>query len=507
MQKVNMKKMAFLLMIITLLSKVFGFCRDLVLSYYYGVSEISDAYLVSQTIPTVIFDFLAIGISTAFIPIYTKILKHENKKSADKFTNLLLKLAMMFCLVMVVLVLIFTKQIVSVFASGFDESTLEIAVRFTRISIFGIFFTALISIFTPYLQVNNKFIGPAVATIPLNIIVMLSIVLSHFATLETMVIGTVFASFVQFFIIRRSVKSTDFTVSLSGSLNNTYIKEFSLAAFPVILGTSVNQLNILIDQTLASQVSVGGISALNYSNRLIGFIQGIFVLSITTAVFPMFSKLYLQNKIAEYKKSIIDSTGLIIFMVLPISLIFMFFSTEIVTILFGRGQFELEAVTLTSETLHFFSIGLLGFGLREVFSRAFYALGDTRTPMINATLGIVVKIMLNFVFIQFFGIGGLALATSISAIFTTLLLIFFLRKKIGSLEAKSFAGVFTKIVGISIAMVVITKFSYSFILTIVTAKTLVAFALTLIVGVIFYLIASLLLKVPYVKDLTNLLKR
>lgn len=133
-----MKKTAIILMIITILSKIFGFTREIALSYFYGASNISDAFLISLTIPSVIFSFIGTGISTGYIPMYSKIEQKYGEKEGNRYTNNLVNILLILCTVMIIFGLLFTDKIVKIFASGFAGDTLALAVQFTRISLVGI---------------------------------------------------------------------------------------------------------------------------------------------------------------------------------------------------------------------------------------------------------------------------------------------------------------------------------------------------------------------------------
>src|SRR5690606_7376382 len=149
-------KTALVIMLITIISKVLGFGREILLSYFYGASDITDAYLVSLTIPGVIFSFIGVGIETGFIPMFSRIRQDQGSEEALRFTNNLIYGVLLCCTVSVLGGLVFTKPIVRVFASGFSGEILELTIRFARISIFAIYFTGLIGIFSGYLRLNNS---------------------------------------------------------------------------------------------------------------------------------------------------------------------------------------------------------------------------------------------------------------------------------------------------------------------------------------------------------------
>jgi putative peptidoglycan lipid II flippase len=194
------------------------------------------------------------------------------------------------------------------------------------------------------------------------------------------------------------------------------MKEMILIALPVILGTAVNEINVLVDRTLASRITVGGISALNYAKRLNGFVQGLFVVSVTTVLYPMISKMAAEGNMKRLKAYLAEAVSMVNLLVIPATVGAMIFAREIVALLFGRGAFTIEAVAMTSSALFYYSIGMTAFGLKNVLTRGFYSLQDTRTPMINASIAVITNIVLNIILSRFLGIGGLALATSISLV-------------------------------------------------------------------------------------------
>lgn len=139
-----------------------------------------------------------------------------------------------------------------------------------------------------------------------------------------------------------------------------------------MIGVSVNQINVLVDRTLASSIAVGGISALNYASRLNGFVQGMFVTTISSVMYPMISKMAAQNNMNGLKKSVSEAINIISLLVIPATVGAMVFAEPVVKLLFGRGAFDPQAISMTSDALFFYSMGMIGFGLREVLSSAFF---------------------------------------------------------------------------------------------------------------------------------------
>lgn len=500
-----MRKTALLIMLITIISKIFGFARELTLAYFYGASNISDAYLVSITIPSVIFGFIAAGLVAGYIPMYSKITQEDGELLANKFTSNLVNILILLCSIMIVLGLLFTEQIVKVFAVGFTGETLGLAVNFTKISLLAIYFTGLITIFSGFLQIKGNYIIPALIGFPLNICIILSIVISPFTNTLVLAIGFVVASLSQLLLLIPFVQKLNYKHKFYINIKDKYIKNMAYVTLPIIIGLSVNQINVVIDRTLASQIAVGGISALNYAFKLNGFVQGLFVTSITVVLYPIIARMAVKNDLSGLKNSLAEAITGVNLLVIPATVGFMMFATPIVSLLFSRGAFDVNALEMTSYALFFYSIGMIGYGLRDVLTRAFYSLHDTKTPVINATIGVILNITLNVILSKYMGIGGLALATSIAAIFTTGLLFISLRKKIGALGIKEISISFMKILLASLIMAVIAKVSFSYLLYYSFSQNL-SLLLAIAIGTMSYFIIIYFMRIEEVDAITRAVK-
>ncbi|NLJ90256.1 MAG: murein biosynthesis integral membrane protein MurJ, partial [Clostridiales bacterium] len=243
------EKTALLVIIITVISKILGFGREIVLSYVYGASAITDAYLISQTIPLTMFSFISSGVATGFIPMYSRIHKEDGQICANQFTSNLSNTLLLLASVIVVVVLVFTQPIVKLFASGFTSETLDIAVNFTRISIFGVYFTAILHVFTGYLRVHENYILPALIALPMNIIIIGSLFISTGTSINVIAVGSVIATASQLLILLPYIRRAGYHYKPVIDFKDEHLKTMVLIALPIIAGTSVNQINILIDRT------------------------------------------------------------------------------------------------------------------------------------------------------------------------------------------------------------------------------------------------------------------
>jgi len=332
-----------------------------------------------------------------------------------------------------------------------------------------------------------------------------AIILSSNGKLTILVIGSVLAIASQLLLLIPFMYRKGYRYHFVLDRRDEYLKKLIYLSLPIIIGVSVNQVNILIDRTLASRIVEGGISALNYANKLNDFVQGLFVISIVTVMYPLISKMAAEKNIAGLKKTLSESISGINLLVVPATVGMMIFAEPIVRMLFGRGAFDEQAVVLTSSALFFYALGIVGYGLREVLSRAFYSLQDTKTPMINATIAVGLNIILNIILSRFMGIGGLALATSISALFCTLLLFISLRKKIGHFGLKEITLSFGKIVLASILMAIVAKLANEVLLTQIGAN--LSLLASIGMGAIVYFGIIYFMKIKEVEEIILQIKK
>lgn len=500
-----MKKTAIILMVITIFSKLLGFTRDIILSYFYGASNISDAYLISITIPIAIFGFIGAGISTGYIPMFSKIEQEYGEEKGNRYTNNLVNILIIISSVIFIFGSFYTEQIVKIFASGFEGETLALAVKFTKISLLGIYFTGLVSIFGGYLQIKGNYAIPALVGFPMNFFFILSIFLSSKINVLVLSIGSVIAIASQMLLLMPFIHKKGYRYKFVLDIKDQHIKSMAYLALPVIIGVSVNQINVLVDRTLASSIAVGGISALNYANKLTLFVHGMFVLPMVTAMYPMISKMVAEENINGLKESVSEAIILISLLVIPATIGAMIFAEPVVKLLFGRGAFDPQAIMMTSNALTFYSIGMIALGFREVLSKAFYSMQDTKTPMINSTLSMVLNVILNIILSSYMGISGLALATSISAIFCTGLLVISFRNKMGSFGMKNIIVISIKIISASMMMGFIAKISYNNLIKIISDNQSLIVAIG--IGAMVYFAAIYFMRIKEVDMMIKVVKR
>lgn len=507
----NLAKSAFWLMVVTMLSKVLGFGREIILGYFYGTSAYSDVYIVAMNIPLVVFSSIGVALVTTFIPLYQEALTSKGEERALKFSNNVMSIVVILSIILGVLGFVFAEPLVKLFAVHYTGEKLILAVKFVRIMIGGVVFIGLSNLMTSYLQIKGDFTIPGMIGFPNNIIIITSIILSAVTgNIYILAIGTLIGMLSQFlfqvpFAIKKGYKfkpTIDF--------KDEYLKKMLWLVMPVLIGVAVNQVNAMVDRSLASGLEDGVITALNNANRLNGFVMGMFIATLGAVIYPTLSKLSTENNKEKFAESVANSVNCVNLLVVPASVGAMILATPVVRILFERGAFNDRSTVLTATALVFYSVGMVGFGLRDILDKVFYSLKDTRVPMTNGIIAVILNIVLNIVLVKFMGHGGLAFATSLSSLICIVLLFRSLKKKIGYYGQDKIKSTFIKTVVASLVMGVVTYFVYKFLFGILGLgfiQEAISLGVSIAIGGAIYLALIIVFKVEEVNMAIDMIKK
>lgn len=506
----KMAKATLCLMIVTMISKILGFLRELILTYTYGASAISDAYITSVSIPTILFALIASALGTTFIPLFYQIDKEDGRQNSLLFANNVFNIIIILTLLLAMAGFIFAEPLVKLFAMDFTGEKLEIAVRFTRIMIFGVVFIGLSNIMSSWLQINDKFAITGIVGIPYNIIIIIGILLSSKININLIAICTTIAMASKFFILLPYSIKSGYKYTLHLNLKDKNIKKMLYLIIPVFIGAGVNQLNTIIDRSLASTLGDGIITVLNSANRLNSFVLGLFIATIGSVIYPKLSRLADFNNREKFSETVSNCINSIILLIIPISVGAIVLSEPIVKIVFERGEFTADASRMTAIALACYSIGMIGFGLRDILGKVFYSIQDTKTPMLNGAIAMCLNILLNIIFIKTLGYIGLALATSISSIVCIISLFINLRNKIGYFGQDKIVNTSIKVFGSSILMGIITHITHklmNILLGIGFINEVIILIISISIGAISYILTISKLKVEEIYIILNIARK
>lgn len=495
-----MRKIIIVVIIFNILSKLFAFFRELSLAYFFGASSLTDAYIVAFSIPTIIFGIVGSGILNGYIPIYNQIKENLDNEVAKKFTSNFSNIMILICFFVFILGSLFSPYLVKVFSYGFDKNTLDIASFFTRISLLTIFPIMLVAIFSGYLQLNDKFFAVAFIGVPTNFLYIVGTYISYKNNnFLLLVFFSCFALFFQFIFLCPFIFKTGYRHNFKINIQDKNLHQLLVLSIPIILGTSLEQINILIDRTVASSLGSGAITILNYSGKLNGAILSLSIIAILNILFPKFSSLVSENNIEELKKQVRYIINMIFIFACPIMFGIMILNKEVSMFIFGRGNLDRNSVLLTAKCLSFYSLCFVALCLRDLSTKIFYSFKNSKIPVINSSVGIILNIILNITLSKYLGVSGIALATSISTIFISILLFYNLKIYNIYLDRSNLI-VFLKVVLASIFMMGSVYISKKYFTSLENLNIFIY----LLVSVISYIFAILLLKVNEVKDLFRL---
>lgn len=421
--KKNIIKIGTILIAVTFISKMTGFFRELLLGIKFGASFIADSYVIAMTIPSIIFTSLIVAAMTCFIPIYSEIKIKEGEQEAIKFTNNALNIIILISLVFISIVLLFTDSIIGIVANGFEGKTLTLAIELLQITAISMLFSGISQIGMGFLQAKESFIVPTANNILANILVIIAFLFSNKIGIKGIAIVSVVGAFTQIIIQYPYMIKNGYKYKLYLNFKDKYINKLARLFIPILMSTAVLEINLLVDRMLASQLIEGSISALNYANKINMFVFGILSVSISTIAFPKLSECNAENKKREFENLSNSIINIITVTTVPILTFIIFFNKDIVRALFSYGRFDEYAVNMTSTALLFYSIGMIFMGYRDALNKIYYSMHNTKTPMINSIIATIFNIVLSIILVRSMKHNGVALASSIALIITTVLLV------------------------------------------------------------------------------------
>jgi len=427
----------------TFTSRTLGFIRDILIAKYFGTSALLESFIVAFRIPNLLRSLLGEGFSdsvaTPALSIY-----HRDKSKLFAVSN---DLIFLFTLILMLVTLggvFLSRYLVMAAAPGFisDAYKFGLAVSFTRITFFYLFFIGLSANLKSIFYALGKFSFPAFSPCLFNIPFIIGIVFfrgvfNNFILVACVIAGGVLEFLFLYFFIRRQGFRVRF--NYRRVLRDQVVFKMFKAFLPRVWSALTYQLNVFID-TIFSSLSViagtGALAAIYYANRLIQLPLALIALSVSRVAIVDLSRYYEAGKFREFKELFIFSFQNIILFIIPLSIVFLFVSQDITRIIFFRGEAQRYSLSITSSAFFFYSLGLLSFCEIKLLVNAFYSLGDTLTPAKTAAVSLLVNVVLSAILMFPLKIGGIALASSIAATVNFFLLWQALIRKIGRIDCR-----------------------------------------------------------------------
>ena len=419
---------AFIMAVITLGSKVFGFAREMVMANFYGASYITDAYVMAIAIPSILLGGIFSAVSVAYMPIFSNTIEHEGEEKSNQFTSTVINMLSIIGLVAGLFGYILSDQIVSIFASGFADKTAEITSYFLRISFFYVIFASTSEILESFLRYKGMFIPQIAFGFIQNIILISAIAISAYTSYYYLIFGYLFVYILKLLLMFLLAKQRRFKYYRSAKIGPSAKKIMALS-IPVFIGHGMGQINAFVDKTLASGLVEGSISALNYGYLLITMITGLTVTIFNSIIYPKISQASALGNNERLNNIVTKGVTLISMITLPCSIGAMVYSKQIVKIVYERGAFDAMATNMTASAFFYYSIGLFFIALNTLFTQVYYSKQDMLTPVLCGAVGVLMNIFLNLILVNYMVHNGLALATSVSVICNVLLLYTGMKRK------------------------------------------------------------------------------
>lgn len=492
-----------MLMFITIISKIFGFLREAVMASYIGASDLKSIYTTANTLPVVIANFVAVGIISGFIPIYNKAKNEEGEEAAEEFTSNVFNILMVFALVAVVIGMIFARPFSKLLSPDLDGAYLDLATNYTRIMMFAVFAYLYSAVFRGYLNLKGNFFDPAITGIIMNIVIIAFTILTGITDNPYyLIIGALLGNTLQYILFPRATRKLGYKHRRVLDFKNKYVRNLILISIPIIISSAAGEISIIVDNSMASAFfGKAAISKLFYSKTMLTMITGVITISVTTALFPKIAELGQLGKIEQMKERISSSVVSTMLLIIPASIGMAVLSEPIIGVVFERNAFTRNDTIIVAALLTAYAPNNIFQSIVDVVDRGFYAVGDSKTPVIVVLIQQFLNVIFNLILIKFFGIEGLAYATVLSTAVGTVLMLFQFRKKFGSFNFKSSLISLVKISLATVVMALVAYFTNRALAGV--APRIVALFVAIILAMLVYGFLILLARIPEVMDMVN----
>src|SRR5258706_1222066 len=443
--------------LVTIVSRIFGYIRDQRIALLLGTTEVSVAYQLAFRIPNLFRRLVAEGAMTAsFIPVFAGYMREKDREEVWDFANKLFWTLALVVAAITVLGMVLSPYVIHVFTSDVQSAGgLDLAVELNRIIFPYLFFVALAALAMGILNCFHLFGLPAATPVFWNlasILFSIAAVWKYFKNPATsLAVGVLVGGVLQFLIQVPLLVQKGMKFNFGISFAHPGIRNVARLMIPRLFGIGVAQINLLVDTRFAtaSIMPKGSLTALYYSDRVMELVLGGYAIAVATAILPMMSHQAAANDYSGLKKTLAFAIRLVAFITVPAMLGLMILREPIIRVLFQHGLFVAESTRLTARALLYYAIALPGLATVKLVVPAFYSTKDTRTPVIVAAISMVLNVLLNIVFLEFFfkrvQNGGPALATALACYFYVFALFFSFGVSFGPMGIREILKSFSKI--------------------------------------------------------------
>jgi len=428
----------------TILSRIFGYIRDMIQAYYLGTGRSADAYYMAYNIPNLLRRLTAEGAMTAaFIPVFAQMKKEKSREQLWKFANVFFFDLTVIMAVITVLGMVFAFLLARIIAPGFGDflGKWELTGVLTRIMFPYIFLISLAALAMAILNSFHKFFVPAFTPVLFNLaIITVAFLFARKAEEPAFIfaLGVVLGGVLQLGFQLPFLWQKGMRFKFGLSFTHPAVRKVAKLMIPGIFGAGIIQINFFISRMLASVLEEESVASLYFASRVQEITLGIFSVALSIALLPTFSDQAARKDIQGMKKTLIFSFKLIFFITLPAMVGLLVLNRPIIQVLFERGMFDAQSTSMSAPCLFYFAIGIPFISGVRILAPAFYSLKDTKTPAIVAFFVMIIYISCSLILMRPLRVGGIALALSFSVVFNFFVLFLILERKIGKIEKKEF---------------------------------------------------------------------
>jgi len=453
--KKHILKSASIISLVTIASRVLGYVRDQRIALLLGTTPAADAYVLAYRIPNLFRRLVAEGSMTAsFIPVFTSYMREKSKEEVWDFANKLFWTLALVVAMITVLGMVFSPSVVHLFA-GKNVAGVQ-AVELNRIIFPYLFFISLAALAMGILNCFHQFGLPAATPILLNLATIaftFAVVRKYFKDPATsIVVGVLVGGVLQFLIQVPSLVQKGMKFNFGVSFSHPAIRNVASLMIPRLFGIGIGQINLFVDTRFATAAGMpeGSLAALYLADRVMELVLGGYAIAVATAILPMMSHQAAEKDYDSLKKTLAFSVRIVAFITIPAALGLMILREPIIRVLFQHGQFIASSTRLTARALLYYAVGLPALASVKLIVPAFYSTRDTKTPVIVASISLVINVVLNIVFLETFLYkrvqnGGPALATALATFFDFFALFIIFRIRYGPLGTMGIFRSFSKI--------------------------------------------------------------
>lgn len=509
-------KAAWIIAVVTIVSKLIGFVRDIIIANYYGAAMVSDAYYYAYQIPSLSLILLG-GVGGPFhsatVAIFSKLIPNLQEKPSEyvnKLYSTFMTATIIFFLALSAIMFIFPRQIMGLIISGGSPDMINLAATHLKIMTPLLVIGGIVGIYYGILIIYRQFMLPNLSPIIMSLAIIGVVIAAPsdqkgYALAWATTIGAILQLIIQYPNIRKLGYKLKPNFAFT---NNPEFKEICELLFPAVLSSTVGQIHIYVDMFFTSSISEGAWTAIGYANRVFQFPVGILVTAFLVPLFPIFAKLVADKDYNGIKNYFNKGVGVLFFGAIPIIIGILVVGMDAVRLVFERGLFDEKATFMVTEALWFLSVSIIPYVFRDSITRVYYSFNDSKTPFIVAFSSIVLKLVLNYVLISkmHFGIGGITLSTSLVTLFNACVLGMFITKKMDMDYKSLFINLLKMVVAGVITGGICYLCAFEFDKFVHLAKVpfeIIKITFIAVVCMIIYIPLNLLFKMEYAGELFN----